>query len=660
MRHLFLLGLALVGCGEAATGGDRGASGAPADCPGGKCDGADDRETFEFVVIGSGAGGGPLAANLARAGHRVLLLEAGEDAGHKLAYQVPSFHPIATEEPGLAWSYYVNHYEDEAQAKRDTKLVYEAGRPKGVLYPRGGTLGGSTAVNAMITVYPHESDWDQIAEITGDSSWSGANMRRYFQRLERNGYVAARTRGATGHGYAGWLSVERFPLTRAIGDLALMQIAAGAARGYVDGAASGLFDFDNDVGELLGLLKRDMNEWTSGRDAREGLFSVPKATRGGQRNGTREYILETVQRGFPLTVRTKSLATRVLFDEGQPPRAIGVEYLAGASLYRADPRATGAEQGTPTQVFASREVVVSAGAFNTPQILKLSGVGPKEELARHGIATVVDLPGVGENLQDRYEVGIVYELEDDFALLDGCTFGRPGDPCLAEWADDEGAYPSNGAAFGVIKRSGTAERDPDLFVFGAPGVFKGYYPGYSRDAIADKRHFTWIVLKAHTANRAGRVTLRSADPRDTPRVDFRYFAEGDTGDFEDWNDVQAVVDGVEMIRDIGRETDDLMVFNSFREVWPGERKVQTREQIAQFVEDEAWGHHASCTAKIGADDDPMAVLDAQFRVRGTQGLRVVDASIFPRIPGFFIVVPVYMISEKATDAILASLAETRH
>lgn len=147
------------------------------------------------------------------------------------------------------------------------------------------------------------------------------------------------------------------------------------------------------------------------------------------------------------------------------------------------------------------------------------------------------------------------------------------------------------------------------------------------------------------------MTLRSADPRDPPDINFHYFHEGDTANGEDQLDLRAMVEGVQFIRELGETTDDLMLTGSFDEVWPGS-DVKTAGEIAQFVKDEAWGHHASCTAKIGADDDPMAVLDSEFRVRGVEDLRVVDASVFPRIAGFFIVVPVYMISEKAAETII--------
>jgi choline dehydrogenase len=611
---------------------------------------------FEYIVVGSGAGGGPLAANLARKGRKVLLLEAGEDVGGRLTYQVPAWHTQSTEDDTMRWDYYVKHYGDPQQAARDSKMQRDAsGAARGILYPRAGALGGCSAHNAMITVYPHNSDWDHIAQITGDSSWRADSMRRYFERVERNRYLGTFD-DKTGHGLNGWLQTERTDPTLALGDTKILRIVLAAAltTGSGDGLLSALL---GDLRELIGLVKRDLNTGALGRDSLQGVFTIPLATAGGRRNGTLEHIKSTVQAGYPLTVKTQALVTKLLFSATpQPdgrPKVLGVEFLEGPRLYRADPRAPRSGSGGVRRTArASREVILAAGAFNTPQLLKLSGIGPRAELTRFGIKVRADLPGVGANLQDRYEVGLVTEVGGDFALLRDCTFGTTAnDRCLIEWRNGGGVYTSNGGVIGIVRRSPSAQLDPDLFIFGLPGYFKGYYRGYSRQVVASKRFFTWAVLKAHTRNRAGTVTLRSADPRDTPEINFRYFHEGDRAQGEDVADLNAMVDGVEFARKIIAKTDDLTLFDSYREVWPGP-SVQTREQIAQFVKNEAWGHHASCTAKIGAASDPMAVLDSKFRVRGVSGLRVVDASVFPKIPGFFIVVPVYMISEKATDAIL--------
>jgi choline dehydrogenase len=188
-------------------------------------------------------------------------------------------------------------------------------------------------------------------------------------------------------------------------------------------------------------------------------------------------------------------------------------------------------------------------------------------------------------------------------------------------------------------------------VFGVPADFRGYAPGFSQNIPGDRKHFSWAILKAHTGNRSGSVSLRSNKPTDVPDIAFRYFPEG-TSDI----DLEAVVDGVEFVRQMG---DAVRASGAtFTEVWPGPA-VSTREQIAATVQAEAWGHHACGTCKIGPASDPNAVLDERLRVRGVSGLRVVDASVFPEAPGFFIATAVYMVSEKATDDILEDAGRPR-
>ena len=148
---------------------------------------------FDYVIVGSGAGGGPLAANLARNGFNVLLMEAGgdpcsDDETGRLMYEVPIFHGASTEYKPCAWDYFVRHYDDDQQQAKDSKTVKVGGRDT-VWYPRAGTLGGCTAHNAMITVLPQDSDWNYIADVTGDSSWRAEKMHPYFARLENCKYV---------------------------------------------------------------------------------------------------------------------------------------------------------------------------------------------------------------------------------------------------------------------------------------------------------------------------------------------------------------------------------------------------------------------------------------------------------------------------------------
>ncbi|KFY90769.1 hypothetical protein V500_04965 [Pseudogymnoascus sp. VKM F-4518 (FW-2643)] len=624
---------------------------------------------YEYIVVGSGAGGGPLAANLARKGHKVLLLEAGDDQGSNLNQQVPAFNFRSTEDEKMRWDYFVKHYGEDKLAQKDSKMTWETpsgtiyvglnppsgSKQKGILYPRAGTLGGCTAHNALITIYPHESDWANIAQLTGDSSWDPKNMRQYFQRLERCEYLPNST---SGHGFTGWLGTNRADLKLALGDFKILSIigAAAAAMGH-----SVLDLIPAKISQLLGLLLRDVNSIDRRRDMTEGIYQLPLATSNGKRNGPRDFLVDTAKK-FPLEIRTNCLATRVLFDEtsgiNTTPKAIGVEFLEGASLYKADPRSNPSATGTKHRAIASREVILAAGAFGTPQLLKLSGIGPKDELEKFGICVVKDMKGVGTNLQDRYEIPIVTKIQDDFPIISKCTFGKPGDPCLEEWNNGRGPYLSNGLTVGLVKKSSQADTDPDLFIFGGPAYFKGYFPGYSELTTSDKRHFTWAVLKAHTHNQDGTVKLISADPRDMPDIDFNYFTTtpGETQQAE--RDLGAIAEGLNFAR---RIMDDVLpiVTGPLEEASPG-RQVASEEEVKEFIKNEAWGHHASCSCPIGADGDPKAVLDSRFRVRGVSNLRVVDASVFPRIPGFFIVLPIYMVSEKATDVILEDIGESSH
>ncbi|MFT4435097.1 GMC oxidoreductase [Caballeronia sp. 15715] len=212
-----------------------------------------------------------------------------------------------------------------------------------------------------------------------------------------------------------------------------------------------------------------------------------------------------------------------------------------------------------------------------------------------------------------------------------------------------GIYATNGVVLGVIKRSAPGLPDPDPFIFGLPGFFKGYFPGYSSALATQKNYFTWAILKGHTANVTGSVKLRSANPRDMPDINFKYFDDGEKGA----DDLNAVVKGVEFARRVMYRSRSTVR----REVVPG-YGAQSQSDLKEFVRREAWGHHASCTNKMGVASDRSAVVDSRFRVIGTSGLRVVDASVVPRIPGFFIVTPVYMISEKASDVIIGDARRT--
>ena len=413
------------------------------------------------------------------------------------------------------------------------------------------------------------------------------------------------------------------------------------------------------VAEVLSL---DINNPSQSRDAtEEALFQVPlhMSLPDYKRATPRDFVMTVHDatnsdgsKKYKLDHQLNTLVTGINFDTSGPvPKATGVNFLVGKSLYRADPRSTASiTSGTPGSVTATREVIISAGSFNTPQLLKLSGIGPADELKSFGIPIIKDLPGVGTNMQDRYEVGVVGEAPSKFALLKDCTFLNGTDPCLEQWKDVpvlKGGYSTNGIAIAYPKHSSVSEGQglPDLFLGGVPAYFSGYYPDYAWNATAGANRWTWLALKAHSRNNAGTVKLTSTNPRDMPQITFNSFSIG--GD----EDIQAVYEGMQFGVEAFKNL--IPLDGAFTQIWPPPETVQTEAEFKEFIRNEAWGHHASCTCPIGADDDPMAVLDSNFRVRGVDGLRVVDASAFPKIPGMYIVLSIYMISEKAADVILA-------
>lgn len=622
---------------------------------------------YDYVVVGSGPGGGPLAANLAEGGYKVLLIDAGGDSGTNLFETVPIMFPRATDEhPETQWNYWVTRSSDPTVQAKDAVTSYTLpdgeiytgldppadATPLGTLYPRAGTLGGCARHNALLTIRTFDSDWDEVADLTGDTSWNGSTFARLFQKIEHCDYLP---NSVVGHGFSGYLWTELTSLVTAVSDLKLVSIIVSAASAL----GESLLDIAVETVAGLGeLLLKDIN--APGSTISSGPYQLPLSMQDSVRHGVRERILDVANavdddgnRLYHLDIKLHTLVTKIQFaNETETPTATGVEYLEGEALYRADTRSANATVQGSGSVSANKEVIIAAGAFNTPQLLKLSGIGPTDELAEFGIEQLVDLP-VGNNLADHIEVPITSVSPTNFSITDGCTFmyGYPDvpDPCLERYlagtdTTSKGLYATSGAAIGVVMKSSAASGDdPDVIVYGEPANFWGFTPGWAHLGLGiEHQHWSWISLKATTRNKAGTVKLASSDPRDLPLIAFNTFEGSEEAKDQD---LQASYEGVDFAR---RAMDDLIPLDGdFTESHPGRANVSTEEEVKEYILTNSFGHHACCTAPIGD------VLDSNFKVLGVEGLRVVDASSFPVIPGFFIQLPIYLLSEKASEAILS-------
>ena len=544
----------------------------------------------DYIVVGSGAGGAPLAARLARSGKRVLVIEAGSNQGelpannpaHEVT-RVPGFHGSSTEHEGVSWRYFVEHYERKGTKlpdglSEDPKWHHhnpangEDETHEGIFYPRATGIGGCTIHNAMITIAGPDADWDELADLLGDDSWRGASMRAYFQRIEDNGYLPPPRRGPQDlfgkvrrylsnsfrwllgfppdstsgqHGFGGWLGTSVADISLGLSDKQLVKMLKAALR---QSKREGLDRAWTLVRRFLkGQVTQSLDpnhRWTQANSP-EGVVLIPLAVYGpnttihqdssapytmrGRRSSPRELLLGTLAtHPSTLKIETDCLVTKVILNEEDPPRAIGVEFMKGTRLYRAHVKPN-SESAATQQVFVNEggEVILCGGTFNTPQLLMLSGIGDRKELedAKLEIKVRVHSPGVGRNLQDRYEVSVVSQMRRPFSLLKGAAFRLPtseppADAHLREWrAQGTGIYSSNGAVLGIFKRSRPELAQPDLFIFGVPAKFQGYETGYS-EVDPTNGLFSWVILKSNTTNRDGQVRLRDSDPRSTPPHQF--------------------------------------------------------------------------------------------------------------------------------------------
>lgn len=449
--------------------------------------------------------------------------------------------------------------------------------------PRGRTLGGSSSINGMVYIRGHARDYDGWAE-QGCDGWSYQEVLPYFKKAQNHADGGDDYRGATGHLHVTPGDVQT-PLCAAF-------LAAGAEAGYG--------------------ISSDLNGYRQ-----EAFGPVDRTTRNGRRWSTsRGYLSEALARGN-VRVATDALALRILFDGD---RAVGIEYEQNGKIETAHAR---------------REVLLTAGAINSPQLLLLSGVGPAAELRDLGIEVKHDLPGVGRRLNDHPDTVVQYLCKKPVSLYPWTT--APGKWWIgARWfATHDGLAASNHFEAGAFIRSRAGVEHPDLQLTFMPLAVK---PG-SVDLVPGHAFQIHIDLMRPTS--LGSVTLTSADPRQPPRILFNYLKTA-----QDRADMRA---GARLVREIIGQP--AMAAFQGEELVPGPLAQSDEALDAWARQVTETGYHASGTCKMGPQDDLEAVVDPQLRVHGLGGLRVVDASIMPVIVSGNTNAPTVMIAEKASDMI---------
>jgi len=458
--------------------------------------------------------------------------------------------------------------------------------------PRGKTLGGSSSINGMMYIRGDRSDYDGWAA-QGNTGWSYADVLPYFKKSENNEFWGANTY----HGAGGPLNVadvmEPSVYARAF-------VAAGVQAGHLPNP-----DFNGD--HLLGV----------------GLTQVTQ--KNGERCSTVKAFLTPNLGRENLQVITGAHTTRILMDG---KRAVGVEYRQGGALKRLE---------------VAREVLLSAGALQSPQILMLSGIGPARHLQQHGIAVVHDAPGVGQNLQDHIDIVHSYEA--------GASRGLFGLSLSGIWAAVKGMFAWAKYRRGVLtsnfaEGNGFIKTQPEEALPDAQLVFiVAKLIDHGRKILLGNGYSIHVGLLRPKSR--GSISLTSADPLAPPRIDTNFLAEQD--------DVNRLIRGLKMARDIMRQP-ALTRFGGKES--KNSAHARNDAQIEQFIRGHAdCAYHPVGTCRMGSG--PFDVVDETLRVRGVHGLRVVDASIMPDIVSGNTNAPTIMIAEKAADMIKAAALQPR-
>ena len=583
-----------------------------------------EKSIYDYIVVGSGPGGTTIATRLALNDFKVLLIEAGPDYDD-LVTQTPVLWPVEQLNPLIT--------------ARFNPFLFSKEQKTTIEYPRGITLGGSAHINAMIAVTAVPSDWDNIAQVTNDADWNSQNIQTKYEKLVENCEYCSSTDPTANKN--GWLDVSIGADVRTADEL----FPSNAIR----------------TGLIAALRSREkFNPNVNKNKTYDGYFDTPKSVSQstGKRSGTYPRI-KNVQAMRPanLDVWTNSFVTKLVIDPATK-NTCGVQYTKGSNLYKANTLALASGNSNlypKLFVYAKREVIVSGGPWMTPQLLQLSGIGDRTLLSGFGIDTLQHLPGVGMNQQDRNEVPYVLKLKSN-PILPGfvnpvCLLKAAGNnSCLIEYLKDptNDFLESNIIVSSVLKSARPKVKNvPDSFLSFAPLRFTGFRANWVLKTLsyAAGSYLSANINYARVRTNQGKVAIQSTNAFDTPLIEMNHFA-GDEGQTE----IAQLIQHIRYLRDLLLNSN--FSKNVFFEDLPGP-SVQTDEQLTAYIRKYVWGHHACCTNKMGnTATDPMAVVNSKAQVKGIRNLRICDISIFPKIPGYFPVLPIATACEKIADDII--------